>query len=84
MEIHGKRAAKLTKAAGRLQTVLGDHQDSVMATALLRRLAAIPDLPADADLGLQSLLKMEESIAWKTDKKARKAGKKLRGLRLRS
>lgn len=83
-EIHGKRAVKLTKAAGRLQTVLGDHQDSVMATTLLRGLAAIPDLPADADLGLQSLLKMEERIARKTDKKARKAGKKLRGLRLRS
>ena len=83
-EIHGKRAVKLTKAAGRLQTVLGDHQDSVMATALLRRLAALPDLPVDADLGLQSLLKMEERIARKTDKKARKAGKKLRGLRLRS
>jgi CHAD domain-containing protein len=83
-EIHGKRAAKLTKSAGRLQTVLGDHQDSVMAAALLRRLAAIPDLPADADLGLQSLLEMEERIARKTDKKARKAAKKLRGLRLRS
>ncbi len=84
LEIHGKRAVKLTKSAGRLQTVLGDHQDSVMATDLLRRLAAMPDLPADADLGLQSLLKMEERIARKTDKKARKAGKKLGGLRLRS
>ncbi|SDL06257.1 CYTH and CHAD domain-containing protein [Arthrobacter sp. ok362] len=84
MEIHGKRAVKLTKSAGRLQSVLGDHQDSVMATALLRRLAAIPDLPVDADLGLQSLLEMEERIARKTEKKARKAGKKLRGLRLRS
>jgi CHAD domain-containing protein len=84
MEIHGKRAAKLTKSAGRLQTVLGDHQDSVMATALLRRLAATPARPADTDLGFESLLKMEERIARKTEKKARKAGKKLRGLRLRS
>jgi hypothetical protein len=55
-----------------------------MAAALLRRLAAIPDLPADADLGLQSLLEMEERLARKTDKKARKAAKKLRGMRLRS
>jgi CHAD domain-containing protein len=84
LEIHGKRAAKLTKSAGRLQTVLGDHQDSVMATALLRRLAAAPDRPADTDLGFQSLVEMEERIARKTEKKARKAGKKLRGLRLRS
>jgi CHAD domain-containing protein len=84
MDIHGKRAAKLTKAAGRLQTVLGDHQDSVMATDLLRRLAATPDRPADTDLGFESLLKMEKRIARKTEKKARKVGKKLRGLRLRS
>jgi CHAD domain-containing protein len=82
-EIHGKRAAKLTKAAGRLQTVLGDHQDSVMATALLRRLVATKDRPADTDRGFESLLKMEERIARKTEKKARKAAKKLRGLRLR-
>jgi CHAD domain-containing protein len=84
MDSHGKRAAKLTKAAGRLQTVLGDHQDSVMATDLLRRLAATPDRPADTDLGFESLLKMEKRIARKTEKKARKVGKKLRGLRLRS
>jgi CHAD domain-containing protein len=83
LEIHGKRAAKLTKAAGRLQTVLGDHQDSVMATDLLRRLAATPDRPADADLGFEGLLEMEERIARKTENKARKAGKKLRLLRLR-
>ena len=83
-EIHGKRAAKLTKAAGRLQTVLGDHQDSVMATALLHRLAATPDLSAEADLGFQGLLEMEERLARKTEKKGRKVGKKLRGLRLRS
>ena len=83
-EIHGQRAVKLTESAGRLQTVLGDHQDSVMATALLRRLAATPDLPAGTDLGFQSLLEMEERVARKTEKKARKAGKKLRGQRLRS
>lgn len=83
-EIHGKRAAKLTKSAGRLQRVLGDHQDSVMATALLRRVAATPDRPADTDLGVKSLLKMEKRLARKTEKKARRAGKKLRGLRLRS
>jgi CHAD domain-containing protein len=83
-EIHGKRAVKLTKSAGRLQRVLGDHQDSVMAAALLRTLVATPDRPADTDLGFQSLLKMEKRIARKTEKKARKAGKKLRGLRLRS
>jgi CHAD domain-containing protein len=82
-EIHGKRAAKLTKAAGRLQKILGEHQDSVMATALLVRLEATPDLPAGSAPGFQGLLEMEERLAWKTQKKGRKAAKKLRGLRLR-
>jgi hypothetical protein len=55
-----------------------------MATDLLRRLAATPDRPADTDLGFEILLKMEKRIARKTEKKAGKVGKKLRGLRLRS
>ncbi|MFF2242802.1 CHAD domain-containing protein [Arthrobacter sp. NPDC058130] len=81
-EIHGKRARKLTKAAGRLQKVLGDHQDSVMAIALLRRLAATPDLPAGTDLAFHRLEVEEKRLARKSDKKARKVGKKLHGMRL--
>jgi CHAD domain-containing protein len=35
----GKRANTLAKAAANLQTLLGEHQDSIVATELLRRIA---------------------------------------------
>ena len=82
-EIHGKSARTLAKKARRLQKVLGDHQDSVMATAFLRTLANTPGLPAGTDLLAQQLLDMEKRLAQEAEKKYRKAGKKLRGLRLR-
>lgn len=36
--VHGKRAKRLAKDAKRIQTILGDHQDSVVTRALLREL----------------------------------------------
>jgi CHAD domain-containing protein len=35
----GKNASKIAKRASRLQTLLGEHQDAVVATELLRRIA---------------------------------------------
>jgi CHAD domain-containing protein len=35
----GKNASKLAKRASKLQTLLGEHQDAVVATELLRRIA---------------------------------------------
>ncbi|HEV2888186.1 MAG TPA: CYTH and CHAD domain-containing protein [Jatrophihabitans sp.] len=35
----GKNASKVAKRASRLQTLLGEHQDAVVATELLRRIA---------------------------------------------
>lgn len=35
----GKRASKIAKRASRLQTLLGEHQDAIVATELLRRIA---------------------------------------------
>jgi CHAD domain-containing protein len=35
----GKQASKIAKRASRLQTLLGEHQDAVVATELLRRIA---------------------------------------------
>ena len=35
----GKKGSKLAKRASRLQTLLGEHQDAVVATELLRRIA---------------------------------------------
>jgi CHAD domain-containing protein len=74
--IHGKRARKLGKSARRLQDILGDHQDSVMARALLARLAAAPDLPADTARSYAGLLEIEERIARDTEDQYRKAVKK--------
>ena len=74
--IHDKRSAKLAKAAKRLQQVLGDHQDSVLAVALLTRLAAAPDLPPDADRTYTRLLKIEERISRDTETAYRKAATK--------
>ncbi|WP_104175655.1 CYTH and CHAD domain-containing protein [Arthrobacter sp. Y81] len=74
--IHGKRSAKLATAAKRLQQILGDHQDSVLAVALLTRLAAAPDLPPDADRIYARLLKIEERISRDTETAYRKAATK--------
>ncbi|WP_211879737.1 CYTH and CHAD domain-containing protein [Pseudarthrobacter albicanus] len=82
--IHGKRARKLAKSARRLQEILGHHQDSVMARALLTRLAAGLDLPPDTARSYAGLLEIEERIARDTEDRYRKAAKKKAlGIRLR-
>ena len=40
--LHGKKADQLAKAAHKIQKILGDHQDSVVARALLDRLRPQP------------------------------------------
>ncbi|WLQ08768.1 CYTH and CHAD domain-containing protein [Arthrobacter oryzae] len=75
-EIHGKRARKLAKAAKRLQQILGDHQDSVLARGLLTRLASEPGLPPEAARTYTRLLKIEEDIARDTQAAYRKAAAK--------
>lgn len=83
-DIHGKRARKLEKSAQRLQKILGEHQDSVMARALLTRLAAGPDLAPDTARSYARLLAVEERIARDTEAQYRKAAKKKAlGIRLR-
>jgi CHAD domain-containing protein len=82
--IHGKPARRLVTAAQRLQPILGDHQDSVMARDLLTRLAAGPDLPPDTARTYTRLLAVEESIARDTEARYRKsARKKALNIRLR-
>ena len=74
--IHGTPASKLATAAKRLQQILGDHQDSVLALALLTRLAAAPDLSPDAARTYTRLQKIEEGISRDTETSYRKAAKK--------
>ncbi|MBO1269212.1 CYTH and CHAD domain-containing protein [Arthrobacter cavernae] len=80
--IHGKRAVKLAAAAQQLQKILGDHQDSVVARALLLRLGADPSLPSAAALAFNALRTVEERIAADAEANYRKARKKARGIRL--
>ena len=39
-QVGGKRAARIVKSTTKLQTLLGEHQDSVVSAAFLRRLGA--------------------------------------------
>lgn len=47
--VMGKRAAKLARAARRLQDLLGEHQDAVVAEQHLRRLVTDPERVDPAD-----------------------------------
>jgi hypothetical protein len=69
-------ARNLEKSAQRLQRILGDHQDSVMARALLTRFAAGPGLPPDTAGTYARLLEIEEGVAVDTEAGYRKAVKK--------
>ena len=80
--VHGKRATKLEKAGHRIQRVLGDHQDTVVARELLHRLASAPDLAAGTAAVYTALTDQETETAAKTEASYRKLRKKVRGRRL--
>lgn len=80
--IHGKRARVLEKTGHRIQRVLGDHQDTVVARELLHRLAAAPDLAAGTAAVYMALTGQEAETAAKTEAAYRKLRKKARGRRL--
>ncbi|MBP1136445.1 CHAD domain-containing protein [Arthrobacter sp. PvP023] len=80
--IHGKRARRLEKTGHRIQTVLGDHQDTVVARELLHRLAAAPDIAPGTVAVYTALTKQEAETAAKTEAAYRKLRKKARGRRL--
>ena len=80
--IHGKRARALEKGSHRIQSVLGDHQDTVVASELLHRLAAAPDLAAGTAAVYTALIDQEATTAAKTEAAYRKLRKKTRGRRL--
>ncbi|WLQ05827.1 CYTH and CHAD domain-containing protein [Arthrobacter oryzae] len=80
--IHGKRARVLEKGSHRIQSVLGDHQDTVVARELLHRLAAAPDLAAGTAAVFTALIEKEAKTAAKTEATYRKLRKETRGRRL--
>ena len=82
-EIHGKRARRLSMTAHRLQKILGDQRDSVMARAFLNRLAADPTLAEGTVAAYRRILGVEIRIARAAEKSYSKARGKATGLRLR-
>jgi len=81
--IHGKRARRIEKAAKRIQQILGERQDAVVARELLHSLAAGPGLPAGTKTVYEELATAETRAAEQAEAAYRKARKKARKLRLR-
>jgi CHAD domain-containing protein len=81
--LKGKRARKILKAARRQQKILGDHQDSVMARALLNRLAADPDMSARTAAVYHRIGSVEDELARAAEAEYVKLRKKVYGIRLR-
>lgn len=81
-EIHGKRARKISRKTHRLQSILGDHQDSVMVRAFLDELVSEPALPEGTVRAYRRVQRIEKDIARTAVKKYSKARKKSSGLRL--
>lgn len=80
--IHGKRALKLGDAAHKVQSILGDHQDSVMARAELLKLGSAPGVSNGA-FTYGVLHAMERTAADTTEQEYLQKGKKARKLRLK-
>ncbi len=80
--VHGKRAVKLGNAAHRVQSTLGDHQDSVIARAELLKLGSAPGISSGA-FTYGVLHAMESTAAEATLEKYLRKGKKVRKLRLK-
>lgn len=78
--VHGKRAAKVAKAAHGQQKILGDFQDSVVARDLLAGLMAGPDLPEAVASAYITLHTRQVQLAADAEAKYRKAHKKSREL----
>jgi CHAD domain-containing protein len=76
--VHGKRAAKIAKAAHRQQQVLGDFHDSVVARDLLAKLAAAPDLPEAVASAYVTLHTRQVQLAADAEADYRKGRKKSR------
>ncbi|UKA49217.1 CYTH and CHAD domain-containing protein [Arthrobacter sp. FW305-123] len=80
--IHGKRAVKLGDAAHNVQSILGDHQDSVMAREELLKLGSAPGISNGA-FTYGVLHAMERTAAEATQQEYLQKGAKARKLRLK-
>ncbi len=74
--VHGKRAAKVAKAARRQQQALGDFHDSVIARDLLARCATASGVPEPIASAYVTLTTRQVQLAAAAEKKYLKARKK--------
>ncbi|WGZ81247.1 CYTH and CHAD domain-containing protein [Arthrobacter sp. EM1] len=72
----GKRAARLAGAAHGLQKILGEHQDSVVTRALLRRLGAQAHLAGENAFTYGRLHALEQAMAADAESRFSKAWKR--------
>lgn len=80
--VHGKRAAKLGDAAHKVQSILGEHQDSVMAREELLKLGSASDAGSGA-FTYGVLHAMERTAGDATEQEYLQSGAKARKLRLK-
>jgi CHAD domain-containing protein len=77
----GRKAAKFTKRIKRVQSVLGDHQDTVMARPVLRQLAISAHLAGENSYTYGLLYGHDERAAELLQAKARRAWRRAHPLR---
>lgn len=77
-EVHRKPAVRLARDAQKLQKILGEHQDSVVARSVLLRLAGDADGPLKEDSALGHLLAAEEQRATDSQDRYERVAKKNR------
>ncbi|MCR1161713.1 CYTH and CHAD domain-containing protein [Paenarthrobacter sp. UW852] len=80
--VHGKRASRIEDAAHKVQSILGEHQDSAMAREELLKLGSASDV-GNAAFTYGVLHAQERSAADATELQYLQSGKKARKLRLK-
>jgi CHAD domain-containing protein len=80
--VHGKRAGRIEDAAHKVQSILGEHQDSAMAREELLKLGSASDV-GNAAFTYGVLHAQERSAADATELQYLQSGKKARKLRLK-
>jgi CHAD domain-containing protein len=80
---YGDDARRLAKAAKRMQSSLGDHQDSVVARPLIRQLGVQAHLDGDNGFSFGRLHALEQARGDDAERRFEQAWKKARRKRLR-
>lgn len=77
-DVHGRPAARLARDAQKIQKILGEHQDSVVARSVLLRLANDAGGSVEKDPAFGRLLAAEEQRAADSEARYAKVAKKSR------